>query len=191
MPEYLRPRRDAAQPRQPRPADRTSCGTLLLRRFSGSLFCWPSTAPVPGQWRTVPWDRRAELWANPARPKETAPASGTSSGGSFTSDGSSSLERWGEPALFVGHTYLAVMSHTTIGVVGPRGWSTLVMLPFDDGLIGDGEEYRGWDGQQATLDKVWGLTGPQFKRLLTSTPIDPAVARYAARDKYQLSRRDR
>ena len=149
----------------------------------------------PGQLRTVTWKRRAELWANPARPKEIAPASGTSSGGSFTSGGSDSgLETWGSPALFVGHTYLAVMSHTTIGGVGPREWSTLVMLPFDDGLIGDGEEYRGWDGQQATLDQVWGLTGPQFERLLTSTPIDPAVARYAARDandKYQLSRRDR
>jgi hypothetical protein len=142
--------------------------------------------------RTVRWERRAELWANPARPGERAPTLGSAAGGAAPSGGSGSdLEAaGGDPVLFVGHTYLAVLSHTTIGGVGPREWVPLVMLPFDDGLIGDGEEYRGWDGQQATLDAVWGLTGTQFGRLLASTPIDPSVARYARRDaneKYQLS----
>lgn len=154
------------------------------------------TEPAASNVRTVSWERRSELWANPARPQETTPGAGTTAAGSFVpgKPRSQLQPSGGSPTLFVGHTYIAVLSHTTIGGAGPREWIPLVILPFDDGLVGDGEQYRGWDGQQTTLDTVWGLTGPEFSRLMRSTPVDSAVTRFAARDayeKYQLSFQDR
>lgn len=154
------------------------------------------TQPAASNIRTVGWKRRSELWANPARPRETTPATGTTVGGSFVPGAPNSQLQpsGGDPALFVGHTYVAVLTHTAIGGAGSREWIPLVILPFDDGLVGDGEQYRGWDGQQATLDAVWGLTGPEVSRILRSTPIDSAVTRFASRDayeKYQLSFQDR
>lgn len=155
----------------------------------------PAPDPQSPSWRDVAWQQRGELWANPARPEEHAPTTGTAAGGVYTSDreGAGVAAVGGEPVLFVGHTYVAVLAHTDVGG-GPRDWVPLALLPFDDGIVGDGEAFGGWEGQEATLDAVWGRTGPQVSALLAATPVDPAVVPWAARDasqKFQLSSRAR
>lgn len=100
----------------------------------------------------------------------------------------------GDPVLYVGHTYVAVLARTRIGDAGPREWVDLAVLPFDDGLVGDGEVSGGWEGQEETLDAVWGTTGPQLAALLDATPVEVHARPYAARDasqKYQLAAKDR
>lgn len=156
----------------------------------------PGPDPQSPRWRDVTWRNRGELWANPARPDEPAPRESTASGGVWTSDrADAGVEAaGGDPVLYVGHTYAAVLTLTRVGDAGPREWITLAMLPFDDGVVGDGEEYLGWEGQEATLDAVWGRTGPELAAILSSTPVDPDVVPYADRDaseRWQLSSKER
>jgi hypothetical protein len=150
------------------------------------------------RFRMVTWQRRRVLWANPARPEEDPPATGSTYGGSYASDrDEGEVEAFGgDPVLVVGHTYLAVLTHTALGgdVGLPREWLPVAMLPFDDDLVGDGERYRGWTGQEELLSAVWGRTGAQVTELLVSTPVDPKVRPYAEQDaarKYQLASRRR
>ena len=137
--------------------------------------------------RTVTWERQRVVWSNPARPGEDAPPTDTARGG----------EKGGaEPRLVVGHTYLTVLTHTALGVGGdmPREWITMAVLPFDDDLVGDGESFRGWQGQEALLDALWGKTGTQVANLLAATPVDPDTRPYARQDataKWQHAADDR
>lgn len=144
--------------------------------------------------RKVTWTRQAVLWANPARPAEDAPSTLTTSGGSWSSqrDGAHPEAFGGDPILFVGHTYLAVLTHSASGEARAREWITMAMLPFDDGRVGDGERYRGWQGQAELLDAVWGKTGDEVAALLRRTPIDPRARPFAREDaepKYQHAAR--
>lgn len=144
--------------------------------------------------RMVTWTRQAVLWANPARPAEDAPSTMTTYGGSWSSqrDNAHPETFGGEPALFVGHTYLAALTHTALGPGAEREWIDLMVLPFDDGLVGDGERFRGWQGQEELLDAVWGKTGDEVAELLRLTPIDPEARPFAGEDaapKYQHAAR--
>ena len=137
--------------------------------------------------RTVTWEPQRVVWSNPARPDQDVPATGTAFGGE--GDG-------GEPRLVVGHTYLAVLTHTALGAGAdlPREWVPMVVLPFDDDLVGDGEAFRGWQGQEELLDAVWGRTGAEVAVLLAATPVEPDARRYASEDataKYQHAAHDR
>ena len=125
--------------------------------------------------RTVTWARQRVVWSNPARPGEDAPPTDTARGG----------ERGGaEPRLVVGHTYLVALTHTALGVGDdlPREWISMAVLPFDDDLVGDGESFHGWQGQEALLDAVWGKTGAQVADLLAATPVDPDARRHLGED---------
>jgi hypothetical protein len=137
--------------------------------------------------RTVTWERQRVVWSNPARPAEDAPPTDTARGG----EGGGA-----EPRLVVGHTYLAALTHTALGVGAdlPREWIPMAVLPFDDDLVGDGESFRGWEGQEALLDAVWGKTGAEVADLLGATPVDPDARRYLAQDaatKWQHASDDR
>lgn len=154
----------------------------------------PGPDPQSPPWRDVTWQNRGELWANPARPDARAPQESTAAGGSYSSDrdGARVEALGGDPVLYVGHTYVAVLALTRIGDGGPREWIDLAMLPFDDGLVGDGEAFGGWEGQEETLDAVWGRTGPELTGILSTTPVDPYAVAYAGRDasqKFQLAAR--
>jgi hypothetical protein len=137
--------------------------------------------------RTVTWEPQRVVWSNPARPDEDAPRTESVRGGDR--DGA-------EPRLVVGHTYLAALTHTALAVGDdlPREWITLAVLPFDDDLVGDGESFRGWQGQETLLDAVWGKTGTQVADLLAATPVDPDTRPYAGEDataKWQHAANDR
>ena len=127
------------------------------------------------QRRTVTWERQRVVWSNPARPGENAPSTDTEV-----------RQGWdkAEARLVVGHTYLAVLTHTALGVGDhvPREWIPMAVLPFDDDLVGDGESFRGWQGQEALLDAVWGRTGAQVAELLAATPVDPDARPYLRHD---------
>ena len=114
------------------------------------------------------------LWEQPGRTVDV-PRTVVVDAGGWTFHGKSRkrLEVSGAPELLVGHEYLLVLANTRMTTDGSPAWMPIghgAMLPFDDAIVGRGEDVNG-NGPGARA--AWGMTASQVKALLAKSPPHP------------------
>jgi hypothetical protein len=145
--------------------------------------------------REVTVTREAVLWTRPGA-KEEAPGSIVWAAGGWNFHGKDErpLHFDGVPSLLPGHRYLVPIVHMALSLdgSGTPTWLPLsgtAMLPFDDGVVGDGEQitdfrgtYDGHSGGETPMrDSVWGKGARAVVEALTTTEPDPAAAPYMSK----------
>lgn len=136
-------------------------------------------SPEDGWVELVP---TSTLWSRPGAPGPPAPVRARSD-----ASGPEGVD------LEEGHTYLSLLTEWR-PTGEPAEWVWMDVLPFDDGVVGEGPAQCWPAGSRPAREQLWGRDAAGVRGLLASTPPDPLAAPYADLDpgeRYQRVAADR
>jgi hypothetical protein len=133
--------------------------------------------------RTVDVQLDQVLWSRPDAPQVPANMTWEAAGWTYDGDDREKSYWWGFPRIEVGHTYVVPIAYWRTGQLSADShWGPFTesgILPYDDGVLGDGEQTPCAEPDWAPVAKrVIGETSDALAAILNDARPDPRAVPY-------------